>query len=215
MSDDDEPCTTCPERRDGKDECCRCPKCGSEITRYVARDSGRSWITRRNKTTVPEAIIWRCLECGNVYTVDPGIKCCNDAEAEIGRARGALIGIKWDGDDSKPILEETVELAGDRMKAIMKAVKEKLGIDIGPAFIAPGHHGKVELLWKDDDFVLSVGVPESKDSPTFYAGRDAGGIAIKGRKSFEKTMNDITSWIEKLNARADPGNEGTCPDAKK
>ena len=200
---DGEPCDACPAKpANGKGECCPCPKCSSDVTRYVARDSGRSWINKHAdpKEKIPEAVIWRCLECGNVYTVDPGIKCCDEIEMEIRRSRGALLDLEdgWDSEGGRKILEGTIDRAGARMRSLVKAAKDLSSIDIGPAGMFPGHAGEVELLWKNDDFVLSIDVPEDENKKTVYAGNDHLGLVVKGNKPFDDAVSDIVHWLEKI-----------------
>jgi hypothetical protein len=193
-------CDGCPAKPENdKDECCRCPKCGSEVTRFVSRDDGKSWINVNAADPLPEAIVWRCLDCGDVFTVDPGIKCCDDIEAEIRRARGSMIGLEddWDGEGSKPIIETTINRSGDVMKKII-AVAKDAGMDIYHAFMFPGYRGEVELLWKNDDFILSVDVPENDAGTIVYCGHDHLDARIKGKKSIDALLADLATWFASI-----------------
>jgi hypothetical protein len=188
-----------------KDECCPCPKCGSEITRFVARDSGKSWINKHAKKEdrIGDVVIWRCLDCGNVYTVDNNIKCCDEVNHEVRQSRGAILSLDddWDGKGSKKIDKSTFDRAVDSMRIIINAVK-KHDIDIGPACMFPGHEGEIELLWKDDDFTLSIDIPENPDGPIVYFGTDDATLKIKGKISFDPLVTMLVTWIKDVTANA-------------
>jgi hypothetical protein len=199
---EDNLCDRCPAKPGNeKDECCPCQKCGSEITRFVARDSGKSWINKHEDPNkrIQEAVIWRCLDCGNVYTVDPGIKCCDEIEMAICRARGlADINDGWDGGNGKKILETTIDRAGNRMKKIIAAAKDRAGMEIGVASFFPGHDGNVELLWNRDEFILSIDVPENESDDTTYFGSDRGEATIKGGRTLDNVISELVSWFKKI-----------------
>ncbi len=106
-----------------------------------------------------------------------------------------LIG-NWDGEQAKPIKNETLERVESFLKLLAQRFYKRYKKRLPPPNIVPGTNGEIEVLWKLASFQLSVDIPEDQTAPVVYYADNYKGNRLKGTVTYQKASQIFFACLE-------------------